>query len=427
MRLNRFRTAEHTAPNTNITQASSLSPRTWRRNSLYALVAIGLLIFHCGDGKTQTIPESEEASINRYWNDAARYLAGMEPLPDSKLSALESKPEAQKHRAFFQEAWPRVDQKMTVMRNWARSEILDARASERTIFYPFSGPDFLNLFTFFPEGPEYIMFGLEPPGEPPRIEDIPEADRASYLANIQLSMKSITAFSFYRTLSMREDFNNDKLYGLAPAIMVYIARTGNRLVNVESVYVGKDGELHVGMAPSAQGKQLPADFKARLDVIEEIPGIRFQFMKANDRTVYSLVYFSVNVADDRFVKRPWFAQYLESKGPTVTYIKAASYLMHYPYFSKIREEVQKVSAYIMQEDSGMPLKSFDTNEWNLRFYGAYTRPIPLFRSFYQEDLRAVYTRGGENVRPLPFGLGYMYREGTSNLMVAVKKTESAEN
>ena len=67
----------------------------------------------------------------------------------------------------------------------------------------------------------------------------------------------------------------------------------------------------------------------------------------------------------------------------------------------------------------MPIKFVDRNKWDITLFGSYYAPIPLFRNRVQIDLRQAYKDG--NVKPLPFGIGYQYRKGTSNLMLAAKK------
>mgnify|MGYP000103131323 CR=1 FL=1 len=65
--------------------------------------------------------------------------------------------------------------------------------------------------------------------------------------------------------------------------------------------------------------------------------------------------------------------------------------------------------------------TFDSNKWDLTFYGNYAKPISLFSERHQEDLKEVYQKKSSNVQPLPFGIGYQYAKGTSNLMKATKK------
>jgi hypothetical protein len=52
-------------------------------------------------------------------------------------------------------------------------------------------------------------------------------------------------------------------------------------------------------------------------------------------------------------------------------------------------------------------------------------PISLFRNRYQTAMRDAY-KNKENVKPLPFGIGYQFREGSSNLMLAKKIAEVSE-
>ncbi len=81
-----------------------------------------------------------------------------------------------------------------------------------------------------------------------------------------------------------------------------------------------------------------------------------------------------------------FVSFLKSFGPVTTFAKAASYLMYKPHFSAIRQFILDQSLYVLQGDSGIPLRYFDPAVWNLRFYGTYAGPIPLFRNCYQADM-----------------------------------------
>jgi hypothetical protein len=68
------------------------------------------------------------------------------------------------------------------------------------------------------------------------------------------------------------------------------------------------------------------------------------------------------------------------------------------------------------------LRYFDPAEWDLRFYGSYSCPISLFSNCHQADMATIY-RKGQDIKPLPFGIGYRHRARTSNLMFAVKKVK----
>jgi hypothetical protein len=74
---------------------------------------------------------------------------------------------------------------------------------------------------------------------------------------------------------------------------------------------------------------------------------------------------------------------------------------------------------VLQDDSGIPIKYFDESKWELTYYGHFQNPIALFAERQQLDLKEAYK--GEGVRDLPFGIGYQYMKGVSNLMKAKRK------
>lgn len=91
--------------------------------------------------------------------------------------------------------------------------------------------------------------------------------------------------------------------------------------------------------------------------------------------------------------------------------------MYYDSFSTIKNVILAQSQHILQDDSGMPLKSFDKQQWGLKFYGNYTQPIALFKNRYQPDLRQIY-QSDKSIKPLNFGIGYKFGVNESNLMLA---------
>ena len=94
--------------------------------------------------------------------------------------------------------------------------------------------------------------------------------------------------------------------------------------------------------------------------------------------------------------------------------------MYKSYFSKIKNTILQVSDFLLQDDSGMPVYNFPEEKWDLKFYGNYERPIPLFYNWYQKDLYKIY-KSDTTIKPLSFGIGYYIYSHRSNLMIARKK------
>ena len=149
--------------------------------------------------------------------------------------------------------------------------------------------------------------------------------------------------------------------------------------------------------------------------------MRIVFTSPGSTENQTLYYFQFNLGNDSLARNQQFVSFLKSFGPVTTFTKAASYLMFKPYFSAIRQFILDQSLYVLQGDSGIPLRYFDPAVWNLRFYGTYTGPIALFSNCYQPDMATIYC--GEEVQPLPFGFDYRHRVRTSNLMFAAKKAK----
>lgn len=93
-------------------------------------------------------------------------------------------------------------------------------------------------------------------------------------------------------------------------------------------------------------------------------------------------------------------------------------------FSDIRTLTLVKNSYLLQDDSGIPLKSFDRSRWDLKFYGSYTSPIAVFNHDYQPELRQIYVND-KTIKPLNFGIGYKFGPNESNLMLAKVKDSSA--
>ena len=89
--------------------------------------------------------------------------------------------------------------------------------------------------------------------------------------------------------------------------------------------------------------------------------------------------------------------------------------MHKNYFSEIRNHLLYHSKVIIQDDSGIPLRYLDQDQWQVSLFGNYKKPIDLFKEHYQEDLRQSYEFRSTK---LSFGTGYKWRKGQSNLMLA---------
>ena len=150
------------------------------------------------------------------------------------------------------------------------------------------------------------------------------------------------------------------------------------------------------------------------------------YQAKGDDAKRTLYYFSANLADRVYdgmsglLQREDLLGYINNLSINATFLKSASYLLYKPYFSILRRTILKKSTYLLQDDSGIPSKYIiEDNKWKITFYATYTGPIALFANYFQPELKSAFEPlSGEKVKPLPFGIGYQFKEGTSNLMLA---------
>ena len=349
---------------------------------------------------------------DRFWNDLARMLGGMNPLAGSVLDSVDYAADAHAHQQFFAQAWHlKKHSLLDSLDWWAAQEFREEHYGTRPVFYPFSGADFVTIHTLYPNALSYTMFGLEPEGSIVPPQKLDPQRRYANLVNVQHSMDDIINFSFFKTNDMRGDFTRYEWKGTLPLLLAFCARRQNEIINAYRIQVLEDGTV----APATDSLPQFTD-----DPIVTGWRIRFRPIDNPKAPVQTLDYFSVNVHDPYLTQLRGFRNYFGARAPMRTYIKSASYLLHKPYFGKMAVLIAEVSENILQDDSGYPLRSFDRSYWDLQFYGAYEHPIPLFANLYQTDLRQVYLTDS-TVKRLPFGIGYVFTKGRSNLMLARKR------
>ncbi len=336
-----------------------------------------------------TTPADQLAAINA----SAKGLAG---IPCG--GAWESTPEWKSYKKSLDEQWTYLDEvRLKAMRTWGTTELADLRTQSTTVFYPFSGPDVLYADTFFPNSRVLLMAGLEPVGTMPDLNTLQAQGKLGpYLDSISKSLFTILAASFFKTKDMKVDFNNQLVDGLTPAMIVFLARGGYAITDIQYVSLNEDG----GVGPrSEHGK----------------PGVQITY--ADGRQV---LYFSADLSDEGLKHNPGFVKLMAKLAPGITYLKAASYLCYYDDFSTIRDAILADSLGVVEDDSGIPFKYFDVAKWTVIPYGDYTGPIDLFKERKQPDLTLFYQKTPH--AQLPFGSGYKFHASVSSLLVVKKKS-----
>lgn len=343
--------------------------------------------------------------------EAARFLAGKGVASDSKLAEHAQTQSYAEYAEQIASGWKQFQQpNLERMRTWWTGH---APAKYSTVFYPFSGPDIGNALVFFPDADSYLMFGLEAPGAIPDLSAMEEEAISSGLNELKASLSSILQVNYFFTKAMEKKLGKGSFNSITGLLLFFLAMSDCEVTGARRIAISQGGALVQGTA---------ADDSMSGRSRSRVPGVEITFRR-NGSKEQTIRYFMVNVADAYLAKSsPDFIPYLKSQGRFVTMIKSASYLMHKEgiqepaHFEQIRSLILMQSDFVVQDDSGVPLRLFARDTWKLQFHGRYEAPTPEFGKHLQKDLKVEMQRNSTG--KLPFSYGYAYKQGEANLMTA---------
>jgi hypothetical protein len=330
-------------------------------------------------------------------DDTAKLLAGMQPSADSPLMPLTRDPSWQRHARFFDSAFGQLEQRqLSRIRAWSDAHLA---APKPTMFYMFSGPDFLYADAFYPKATTYVLSALEPPGQVPDLTRLPRGAVGAALYNVEHSLGSILSFSFFITKQMKTDLRAGQISGTLPILYVFLARSGKTIKSVTPIALDAEGNVKTGS--ENPGPNAPR-------------GARITFT-GSDGVEKTLYYFSTDLSNSG-VKSSGFLKFCSTLAPGNSLLKSASYLLHSGNFTMVRDYILANSATVIQDDSGIPLTYYGSKQWRFFPFGRYLGPIGEFPGRYQQSYAELFRRA----EPINFGIGYRWRTNESNLLLSVK-------
>jgi hypothetical protein len=367
-------------------------------------------------------PAGKSPEYGGIYNQYARFIAGM-AVPDGALASFQSRPAWVEYSRFFDRSWSNLNKRLLIPeRRWAERELGAAASSDSTVFYPFSGPDFANVNAFFPRARTYVLVALEPLGEIPRVAAMSDGQFKSYFQSMKNSLRDLLNINYFISSHMDAEIQETEIKGVLPVLLFMLARNNAQVLDVRYWTMGLDGRVRELPALGTTAREFPALGTTDLDM-NYIYGIRITFDAADSEENHpqTLYYLRLNLYNQAFDRNRYFLSFLRGLAPFTTFMKSASYVMFDTKVSTARQFVLDQSRYIVQEDSGIPLKYFEPSLWSLRFYGRYVRPISAFSRNHQEALARIY-KAEKKIKPLPFGFGYYYNPGEANLMFTERKS-----
>jgi hypothetical protein len=333
--------------------------------------------------------------------EVARFIAGLPVPAESPLTKFAKEPAWQAYAKAFDASWDKVEkQQLTKVRAWRDANV---KSSPDTLYYFFSGPDYMYANAFFPKAKTYILAGLEPVGPIPTVD----ARTVHSLPALRASLEHSLHLSFFITSDMNARLRGQSVKGALPPLYVFLARAGATIKEVSLVTLDAEGELQP--ADQVKGRQFA-------------PGVKIVFTKEGGEP-QTLYYFSTDLANGG-LKASKFLKFCDKFGQGGALIKSASYLPHGGAFSDVRDFVLRRADVIIQDDTGVPVRLLKQDEWALNPFGVYIGPIPIFGMGPEGAAQQLWHPKNKPPK-LDFGIGYRNRGHDSNLLLAVRKEKKS--
>lgn len=297
--------------------------------------------------------------------------------------------------------------RLSPITNWNQTALKrNAKSDTTSVFYPFSGGDFLHVNSLYPNANHYVMMAQESVGSIPDLTKMDKFQTKEYIRAADFILRDIYAKSYFITMNMIKDTKSSPVNGMLPVLLWSVSKTGHTVTAVEELSVDENG------------KKTFTPFKVGQNSAK---AVRISFGNKGKGILKTLTYYSCDISDPGIEKDKALAATLKAIPPSNCFVKSASYLMHYETFTKIRNTVLEKAIYLVQDDTGIPYKYFDKAKFKMELYGNYVKPISDFSAnLYQTDMAEAY-KTKEFIGPLSFSLGYHWQTKDQNQMIAIKK------
>lgn len=334
----------------------------------------------------------------------AAILAGAIAPDDLPQDALVSSELYAAHRTRMESAWQRyADERGRTLNLWTLEHI-DLPAGG-TVFYPFSGPDFVTPHRFYPHADRYVMVAMQIAGRPPDF-GASAAHSALILDVFRQGASQFGDLGYFITEELYEEFQNGAaVEGITGMLMLMAVREGHEVLSIVPVRVDEQGSVE------------------ELDPVQASPSdwasVRMRLRDTTDDREVTLDYLRLNLGDAWLNEHPGDATFIRDMASHPIVFKAASHMPETGWFETLVTAALQHSPHIVQDETGIPYDRL-ASSFEVTLYGHYTLPNRSFSPGQQPALRLAYAER-DDIEPLPFDYGYNKPSG-SCLILAVRPT-----
>ncbi len=342
-------------------------------------------------------PKTIEVEKIHFHNDISLVIAGMSNPTGGDYSDICSSSTFENYNKKIDKSYKKFKiNKLKNFEEWSSLELKDRMNNTENLFYPFSGPDIAYAYSMIPTAQNYYLFGLEPVGEIPNLKGIKSNALPALFNSINSAISDNLNLSFFITKNMKSDLSNQQIKGTIPILLFFMSRMDLHIQNIKPVSISTEGMIEYSESDKFNS------------------GVEISFLRNGSKKLNNVYYFSMDISNYNPEIELNLRKFTENLNKVTTLVKSSSYCMHTDKYSRIRELTLNCSDMIVQDDTGIPLNYFDSEQWGIDVYGSYISPISVFSMHKQQDLKELIKK---SAKAIDFRFGYNY---PSNILVGRK-------
>jgi hypothetical protein len=320
---------------------------------------------------------------------ALRFAGLLESTQDASSKSFQNQATA---------AWSNYEKQVgQPLLTWAKKEV--AYSGGGTVFYPFSGPDFLTVARMFPNADRYVMVAIQKARKPATPEKMPTLQRHDFEKRFAVDWTRFGKLGFFRTLDLDDDqLNSQSGVGVTSILMAFSARLGYQVLAVTPLAFNTE-----------KGEWEPRTSDEKWDSVR-------LYLQKNGGTITTLDYLRIDLSDQGLSASEPIQAWIQRMSAKPTLLKAASHLLQKKSFSILRDFLANNSAMVVQDETGLDY-NYLTKIGNVRLYGNFSQTHFLFTSTTQRALALAY-KGEKSPGELPFAFSYLKKSGLRSIQIA---------
>ncbi|CAN5375498.1 hypothetical protein BH11MYX1_BH11MYX1_02420 [soil metagenome] len=286
----------------------------------------------------------------------------------------------------------------------------------KSVVYPFAGGDLSTALSVYPEADEITTLSLEPAGDPLDLARLDERQLKAALVTVEKELGSLYKSNFSVTMDMIGAMRS----GTLPTQLIFslsaLSLHGYEPTALRYFKLSADGNVEYMTDADVATAEKISNAGARN---RQFANVEFRFHKIGSAHEQIYRHILANLDDAHLQKDPSALAHLEKKGHVAAMTKAASYLLTFDEFKKMRRYVIDHVDWMVSDSTGLAPTYGTPAGFEYETYGSFVysnmaagQPIaPVWKKLFDSQPK----------RALKFRFGYPDGKNHSSHLIIMRR------